>query len=1031
MSASVVSPVFVGRRDEMAALAAPMRLARGGDAAFALIGGEAGVGKTRLVGELAAQAAGAGFTVLIGHCIELGAEGLPLAPLVDALRALARSTPPAELAELLGPARRGLARLLPELDPDAAAGLGPDGVQAAQLLELVLGLISRLGAVQPVMLILEDLHWADQSTLELLAFLVRSLRDVPVLLLATYRSDELHRRHPLRPLLTGWDRVRSMHRIELRRFDRDEVAAQLDAILARRSAPELVDLVTDRSGGNAFLVEELAGVVRAGGDPADLPPSLRDVLLSRIDSLSPAAQLLLRTASVAGRRVPERLLAAVTDLDESALFTALRETVESHLLVVDDTGLGYAFRHALGRDAVYEDMLPGERVRLHAAYGTALAREPALADDQAAVPAALAHHWYAALDLPLALSASITAARHAMASYAPAEAQRHLERALQIWPRVPDAEQRTGLDQAEVSRLTADAAYQAGAVDRAVSLLDQALAELPADGDVVRRALLLDRRAHALRDVGHEDEAIASLDQAMTLLPADQVTRAHAVVLASLASSLMRTTDMGAAAPTAQRAVEAARAVGAAAEEADACITLGLARSYLGDGEEGLAAIRAGLDLALDLDPPTIALRGYVNLSDVLEFLGRHAEAAQTASEGLALAARVGLARTFGSYLTGNLAESLLRLGRWADADRLTARALGTFPVGIFAGTLLQLRAELAALAGRYDDAVTELRAARRALGETTDRQFVLTMLHAEATIAHGRGDLGAARELLATGLAGQAVPGPGRPAWPASARYAWPLLWLAMRVEADDAVRFRDRREPVPAAVTERCRELARFGGLLTAPTPPARGCQAAAAAEHARADGTDDLSGWAAAAAAWRAAGEPYPLAYALLRLAEAHCRAADWKAAAGAVREASSTASRIGALPLAGEAGALARRARLSLAEPDAREAGSAEAETSTTAPSGTAAAGRVAGAPGAAGPPQAATDELARFGLTEREREVFLLLATGQSNPQIGKALFISPKTVSVHVSSILAKLGVTGRIEAAAVAHRLGIVGQQA
>ena len=837
MSASVVSPVFVGRRDEMAALAGLMQLAHGGDAAFALIGGEAGVGKTRVVSELAARASAAGFTVLVGHCIELGAEGLPLAPLVDALRALARSTPADELAGLLGPARGGLARLLPELDPDAAGGLPPGDVQAAQLLELVLGLISRLSAASPVMLILEDLHWADQSTLELLAFLVRSLRDVRVLLLATYRSDELHRRHPLRPLLTGWERVRSMRRIELRRFDRDEVAAQLDAILARPSPPELVDLVSDRSGGNAFLVEELAGVVRAGGDPADLPPSLRDVLLSRIDSLSAAAQLLLRTASVAGRRVPERLLATVAALDEPALFAALRETVESHLLVVDDTGLGYAFRHALARDAVYEDMLPGERVRLHAAYGTALAREPGLADDQAAVPAALAHHWYAALDLPLALPASITAARRAMASYAPAEAQQHLERALQIWPRVPDAEQRTGLDQAEVSRLTADAAYQAGAVDRAVSLLDQALTELPADGDVVRRALLLDSRALALRDVGHEDEAIAALNQALALLPADQTTRAHAVVLASLASSLMRTTGMRAAAPTAQRAVEAARAAGAAAEEADAYITLGLARSYLGADDEGLEALRAGLGLALDLDPPMIALRGYVNLSDVLEFLGRHAEAAEAASEGLDLAARVGLTRTFGSYLTGNLADSLLRLGRWADADRLTARALGTFPVGIFAGTLLQLRAELAALSGRYDDAETELRAARRALGETTDGQFVLTMLHAEAAIAHGRGDLAAARELLAAGLADEAVPGSAGYAWAVSTRYAWPLLWLAMRVEADDAVRSRDRLEPVPAAVGERCGELMRFGRLLSARTPPARGYQAAVTAELARA--------------------------------------------------------------------------------------------------------------------------------------------------------------------------------------------------
>ena len=392
----------------------------------------------------------------------------------------------------------------------------------------------------------------------------------------------------------------------------------------------------------------------------------------------------------------------------------------------------------------------------------------------------------------------------------------------------------------------------------------------------------------------------------------------------------------------------------------------------------------------------------------------------------------MGLARTFGSYLTGNLADSLLRLGRWADVDRLTAQALGTFPVGIFGcGTLLQLRAELAALSGRYDDAETELRAARRALGQTTDGQFILTMLHEEATIAHGRGDLAAARELLAAGLADQAVSGSAGYAWAVSRRYAWPLLWLAMRVEADDAVRSRDRLEPVPAtAVGERCAELMRFGRRLDARTPPARGYQAAVTAELARTDGTDDTGAWAAAAAAWRPAGEPWPLAYALLRLAEAHCRAADWKAAAEAVREASSTAGRIGAQPLVAEAAALARRARLSLADPEADAAGA------VAAAGGPGTITSTAGAPGSepdavvGGVPREGAGELARFGLTEREREVFLLLATGLSNPQIGKALFISPKTVSVHVSSILAKLGVTGRIEAAAVAHRLGIVGQQ-
>lgn len=256
----------------------------------------------------------------------------------------------AAAAGLLGSARRGLARLLPELDPDTAAALPSDGVQAAQLLELVLGLIGRLSAARPVMLVLEDLHWADQSTLELLAFLVRSLRDMPVLLVATYRSDELHRRHPL---LTGWERVRSVHRIELPRFERDEVAAQLDAILARESGPELIDLVCDRSGGNAFLVEELAGVVRAGGDPADLPPSLRDVLLSRIDTLDAAAQLLLRTASAGGLAL---------DLDAPTI--ALRGYVN-----LSDV-LEFLGHHAEAADAATDGLALAARVGLTRTFGS-------------------------------------------------------------------------------------------------------------------------------------------------------------------------------------------------------------------------------------------------------------------------------------------------------------------------------------------------------------------------------------------------------------------------------------------------------------------------------------------------------------------------------------------------------------------------------------------------------------------------------------------------------------------------------------
>jgi DNA-binding CsgD family transcriptional regulator/tetratricopeptide (TPR) repeat protein len=996
MSEGLQSPVFVGRRDEVAALTALCDRARAGEPGFAIVAGEAGVGKTRLVSELAGHADGSGFTVLTGHCVELGAEGLPLAPLIDALRTLARMTSRGELAEVLGPARRGLGRLLPELDPGVSAEPPADGIQVSQLLELVLGLLGRLSARRPLLLVLEDLHWSDQSTRELVSFLIRSLRGVRVVLLATYRSDELNRRHPLRPLLASWERLRTVQHVELRRFEPGEVAAQLGAILGTEPTAGLVDLVFDRSGGNAYLVEELAGVMRGGGDPADLPPSLADVLLSRADALSPGAQRLLRTAAVAGRSVPDKLLAEVAGIGDADFYAGLREAVESHLLVVDHTGRSYTFRHALTRDAVYEDMLPGERGGLHAAYGEALTRDPGLAGDDATVPAALAHHWYAALDLPRALPAAIAAARHALTSFAPAEAQRHLERALEIWPRVPDAEQRTGLDQAEVAALAGEAAYQAGALDRSLSLFDQALAGIPAAGDAVRRALVLDRRAVALRDTSREAESVATLEEALALLPAEQVTRAHAVVLSSLANSVWRANDLDAALSVAARAVQAAREAGAAQQEADSSITLGSVRGYLrpDDADAGLDDVRAGLALATGIGAHFTALRAYINISDVLELHGRHEEAAEAARAGVELAGRVGLARSLGTFLTGNLVESLVRLGHWSEAEQLAARALNAMPEGIYAATVLLLHAELAAMTGRHDDADRDVRASRRLLGQSRDEQYTLTLLYVDALAALGRADLDAARRLTAEGLADYDSP--------VSGRYLWPLLWLAARTEADDATRARDRREEIPDGAVARYQELASLAAGLTVPNAASRGYQALVAAELVRATGQDDVTIWSAAAGAWQEAAEPYPLAYTWLRLAEAAAAAGDRQAAGQAVREAYALARRVGAAPITDEAAALARRTRLSLDEP----AGETATKTGTAAPE----------------------DPLARFGLTEREQEILVLLAGGRSNPQIAESLFISPKTASVHVSNILAKLGVDSRVEAAAVAHRLGVTG---
>ncbi len=737
-------------------------------------------------------------------------------------------------------------------------------------------------------------------------------------------------------------------------------------------------------------------MLRDGGDPGDLPPSLRDVLLSRVDAVSPAAQRLLRTASVAGRVVPDRLLAEVAGMGEGELFAALREAVENHLLLVDHTGHGYAFRHALTRDAVYDDMLPGERGRLHAAYGEALERDRTLAGDPAVVAALLAHHWYAALDLPRALRATIEAATSATASYAPAEALRHLERALEIWPRVADAGQRTGLDLVEVNRLAAEAAFRSGAVGRSLSLLEAALDGLPPDADPVRRALLLERRGYALVDASPA-EAVAALEQALALLPPEPATRAHATVLGTLARSLTHVADMQGAADMAARAVAAARAAGAKDVEAHAFIALGVASTYLGPSDSGLDSFRKGLRLALDIDAPTIATSGYINLSDTLEFLGRHEEAAQTAAEGLDLARRAGLIRSEGLYLLMNQAEPLLRLGRWAEAERVLTQGLAVMPEGVFVGGLELWRAELAAMRGRLDEAATALRAARRALGDTADIQFLQLVRYSDALIALGQGDRPGARDTVAAGLAG------GPALW--GSRYAWPLLWLGMRLEADEATLARDRREQIPAVSQQRRKELAALTEGIPAPTPATMGYQALTAAEQARAAGSGGPGPWSAAVTAWRSAREPYPLAYSLLRLAEAHMATDDRDAAAAAVQEAYATAGRLGAQPLAAEAAGLARRARLRLV-PATSDAGQSER----------------------AGQPTAA-DELARFGLTDREREVLALLAAGRSNPEIARALFISAKTASVHVSNIMAKLGVSRRVEAAAVAHRLGAAGQ--
>jgi ATP/maltotriose-dependent transcriptional regulator MalT len=478
----------------------------------------------------------------------------------------------------------------------------------------------------------------------------------------------------------------------------------------------------------------------------------------------------------------------------------------------------------------------------------------------------------------------------------------------------------------------------------------------------------------------------------MSLLPAGETTQAHAIVLASLSRYQMRIGAMQASMETAERARDAARLVGARIEEADAAATLGIARAYLGDAEGGVQALRDGVELALEHDILT-GLRGLINLSDVLGMLGRHTEAVDAARRGLELATDAGMARSMGAYLIGNMGEALLRLGRWDEIPELIAKSLAGDPQGVFAATLYLIRAELRVLQGRYDEATADARATRRLIGGSNDTQFAQSLAYIEASLEYRQGDCDRARAILVGALRGTNVDG-------FTPRYAWPLLWLGMRMEADAAVLARDRHEPeAPAASVQ---ALVDHGEQLTPAAAPERARHQLFLAEQARLLGIGEVEAWTVAVAACRDADEPPLVAYALLRLAEATCAAGDRDAATAAARESAAITDRLGMEPVSSELRALARRARLVLDDSPA------PIEKRPEEP-----------------------DPLAPFGLTDREREVLLLLAAGRSNPEIARELFISPKTASVHVSNILAKLGVSGRVEAAAVAHRLGILTEPA
>ena len=738
---SLVSPVLVGRQAELGLLRESLDRAIAGEQATVLVGGEAGVGKSRLVHDLIDQARQSGTRALVGGCVELDGGGIPFAPLVDMVRALAAELPPDDLDAVLGSAREEIARLVPELDVAAGAAPGDDS-GPSRVLELILGMIGRLAAAAPLMLVFEDVQWADTSTLDLLALLVARATDRRLLLLLTVRSDELHRAHPFRRTAAHWEQQRLVERLELERLGPQDVAAQIEAIVGERPDGELIEFIAERSEGIPLFVEELLRAVRDGRVDHDyLPPSLRDVLLARAELLSTSAQHLLRVVSAGGRWVPDGLLATVAELPAPELNPALREAVEQQLLVVDATGRGFGFRHELARAAIHDDLLPGERAQLHQAYAEAIEAKAELAGSDLDASSMLAYHWLAAHDLPRALPASVRAGRAAAAASAPAAAQRHYELALELWLQVPDAEQRAGIDHAQLLEAAASAAARAGAVDRGLALVDEALSDVGYDAEPEHRARLLVRRAELLLDLGRDGEGLAVLEEALGLLSLDSPSQVGARVLGSYARSLARVDQMQRANEVARRALEAAQAVGATEEKLEAQLLLAQAMVYAGRVDEGLALLREVEREATGAGLSWIAGRSYIGLQDLLLMLGRYDEAIHAADDGMKAAEQGGLGRTMGAFLRGNKAEALFRSGRWDEA--LIASNPGAEASGVFAGTLFLLRAELFAAGGQRRQAELDLREARRHLRTTTAAQFALPLELIEAQLARADRGLG------------------------------------------------------------------------------------------------------------------------------------------------------------------------------------------------------------------------------------------------------------------------------------------------
>jgi DNA-binding CsgD family transcriptional regulator len=978
-------PAMVGREDELDRLHGAFARASGGSPAVVVIVGEAGIGKSRLLGACRNRVGAAGGVTLVGGCLDLADGGLPLLPFAEAMRAFARNATDSELDRLLGTSRGRLAQLVPSLGPETSAD---EPLAATRLFEGILALLARLGETRPVLLAFEDVHWSDRATRDLVTFLARNLASEPVLLVLTCRTDDLT------PAVSAWmaelSRQSRVERLSVERLPRAAVRAQLTELLGNEPSPAELDRTYRRSDGNPYFVEELAAA-----DPDNVPATVAELLTTRLGRLTPATRDVVRVVALGGRSIDEELVAAVTERSPGEVRAALREAVEQRILGASGGDRRIGFRHALVREVAAAELLSGEQASLHERLAAILAQRPDLAEPSPAGAAAeLAFHWEAAGRIPEALASAVEAAAGAARVAAWVDADRQYGRALRLLERANGLP--ADLTRGELLRRAAEAAELSGDLARAQQLIEAAIEATDAGVEPERAGLLHARRGYLRWAQGDTPAALGEYERAVTLVPAEPPSAARARVLASLANSLLGLGRYAEARETCRLAIRCAEESGAGSEEARARNVLGSSLVAQGNVEAGIAELEHSRDLATLHGPADMRVVGAYNLAVNLALSGRLVEAEEAARQGAEAARTEGLQRRYGMDLAALEGDVLTRLGRWDEASSVLDAGLALDPAGRGTVYLAAARGRLDALRGDTDAAEKWFAAADGLAAGSIDADLAGYLARARAELALSAGR---AHDALGICRAAEAALEDTDDHFVRS-----PLLVLGVQAAAEVAEDARARQEAGAVDLARSGAEpmLAGIRGLASADSAGVvRALVGLADAEAGRLDGESDPSAWALAAAELAAIPDPHGVAYAQLRQAEAALRRDGVRADAGELlRAAARAATELGARPLMTVIDRMARRARIDLAE---------ETTTAALTPTGS------------------APNPERRHGLSARELEVLRLVADGRTNGEIAEALFIARKTAGVHVTHILDKLGVSNRVEAAMAAARLGLL----